>query len=120
MVLEPDRSVFLDVDQVPGGERQAVQVFEIGPAGIHLDLSVAGEREALDVLERRRRIAEEDIEEVTKGFFAFADQDVVGAGRQIRLGVVGGIGAGDDYRAAAAMRRRGQNERCGDRARLPA
>ena len=78
----PRRPVGFDVDQVPGGKREAVEILE-RPARVRsLHARFVGEDETLDAL---RRIAAcrpvgDDIEDAD---LAFAENNGVGSGREI-------------------------------------
>src|SRR5262249_37738857 len=100
VVCVPDGAVAVDVDEVPGGEGQRVQVFQVRAARIDLRLAVARVGQAEDVLEGGVGVVQQHVQEIAEGLFTLADQDIVGAGVEVGLGVVGGVRAGHDDGAA--------------------
>ena len=91
MVGLPDGAVAVDVDQVPGGEGQRVQILQVRTAGVDVELSVTRVGQPEDVLERGAGVVEQDVEKIAQRLLALADQDVVCTSVKIGLGVVCGV-----------------------------
>ena len=111
MALEPDRAIALDVHQVPGRERQRVELLQVRSARIDDHLTAALERQSEDRL-RLDRLAEQVIDQLAQGLLTFADQHIVRACLEVRLRVVGRVRTGGDHRAAVLTRHADHRERC--------
>ena len=98
----PDLAVTPDIDQVPGRQRQHVEVGEVGPARRHDDPVAAfvTKRHATDGIQRHLAPATESIEELRERYLALPVENEVRAVGEVERRAVGGVGAGDDDGAA--------------------
>ena len=71
-------------------EGQGVEILQVRTARIDDHLTSALVRQAEDLVERRS-ITQQMVRELGERLLAFADEDVVGASGEVRLGVIGGV-----------------------------
>ena len=90
MPFHPDGPIVGNIHQVPRRKRQRVQVLQVGPPRSDDQLTVPLERQAQDGVEVCR-LAQQMVDNLAERLLALADQHVVCAGVDVRLGVVGRI-----------------------------
>ena len=96
MVLLPLPAVALHVDQVPGWERQGVQIADDRAAGGAQRSSITvSHRQPRNRLDRELGAAGQPVEQLGEGNLALAHQHVLGAMVEVEVWMVAGVRATD-------------------------